>query len=283
MATAERESKPGRRIDIPSVPNLRDIGGYATADGGRIRTGQLFRSVELNHFQGEDLDRFTELGIRVVFDLRTEAERIAEPDVVPSGTDQIVCDVLKDSQGAAPAQLLRVLSDPALAAEKLGGGRAVQLFESGYREIVSLPSALSAYRAFFRAIAQDTHRPALFHCTTGKDRTGWAAAATLLLLGVSQEDVLYDYQLTNRDLLPALKPVFEQFRAAGGDPRLLEPVLGVDSRYLHAALDEMSRKFGSIESYFTDGLGIGPQDQQRLRAALVEQPHGKGEATRRVT
>jgi protein-tyrosine phosphatase len=81
---------------------------------------------------------------------------------------------------------------------------------------VSLPSALSAYREFFSTIARDAQRPALFHCTTGKDRTGWPAAATLLLLGVSEEDVFYDYELTNRDLLPASKPVFEQLRAAGG-------------------------------------------------------------------
>ena len=80
------------------------------------------------------------------------------------------------------------------------------MFERGYREIVSRPSALSGYRAFFTTIAQDAHRPALFHCTTGKDRTGCAAAATLPLLGVSAEDVLYDYELTNRDLLPAMKP-----------------------------------------------------------------------------
>lgn len=277
--TAEREFKPGRRIDIPSVPNLRDIGGYATADGGRVRTGQLYRSTELNHLRGEDLDRFAELGIRVVFDLRTEPERVAEPDVVPKGTEQVVCDVLKDSQGAAPAQLLAVVSNPALAAEKLGGDKALQLFERGYREMVSLSSALSAYQDFFRGIAQDAHRPALFHCTTGKDRTGWAAAATLLMLGVSQEDVLYDYELTNRDLLPALKPVLEHFRAAGGDPRLLEPVLGVDARYLQASLNEMEQRFGSIESYFSDGLGIDAQDQQRLRAALVERPHGIEEGT----
>jgi protein-tyrosine phosphatase len=125
--STERSFKPGRRIDIPSLPNLRDIGGYATATGGRVRTGQLYRSTELNHLHGEELDRFAELGIRVVFDMRTAAERAAEPDVVPEGTEQVVCDVLKDSQSAAPAQLLRVLSDPALAEQTLGGSKAVQL------------------------------------------------------------------------------------------------------------------------------------------------------------
>jgi protein-tyrosine phosphatase len=88
----ERASRPGRRIDIPSVPNLRDLGGYATATGGRVRSGQLYRSTELNHLQGEDLERVGALGIRLVFDLRTAAERAAQPDVVPEGTEQVVGD-----------------------------------------------------------------------------------------------------------------------------------------------------------------------------------------------
>jgi protein-tyrosine phosphatase len=271
VSTTVSGSTLGRRIDIPSVPNLRDVGGYPVAAGGRVRSGLLYRSVELNHLQGDDdLKAFGELGIRTVFDMRTAAERSAEPDVVPEGAELVVCDVLKDSQSAAPAALLKVLSDPALAEQMLGGGKAVQMFEKGYREIVSLPSALAAYRTFFVDIASEDHRPALFHCTTGKDRTGWAAAATLLLLGVSADDVVYDYELSNRDLLPALKPVFEHFRAAGGDPHLLDPVLGVDPKYLEAALDEMQQRFGSIEGYFAEGLGIDKTAQRALRDALTE-------------
>jgi hypothetical protein len=110
--------------------------------GGRVRTGQLYRSTELNHLHGEDLEQFARFGISAVFDMRT---------------------------AAAPAQLLKVLADPKLAEQMLGEGKAVQIFERGYREIVSLPSALHAYREFFTAIAQDAHRPALFRCTTGKE------------------------------------------------------------------------------------------------------------------
>jgi protein-tyrosine phosphatase len=136
--------------------------------------------------------------------------------------------------------------------------------------MVSLPSALTAYRQYFTDIAKEAHRPALFHCTTGKDRTGWAAAATLLILGVSEEDVRYDFQLTNRDLVPALQPVFDRFAALGGDPDLLRPVIGVEAQYLEAALDEARTRFGSIEGYFSDGLGIDADGQAALRRALVE-------------
>ena len=270
MSDAAPHTATGQRIDIPSAPNLRDIGGYAVAGGGRVKMGQLYRSVELSHLQGDDLAAMAGLGLRTVIDLRTEDERSAEPDVPLPGAEAVVCDVLADEKRAAPATLFQALGDPAAAQEMLGDGKAAALFEMGYREIVGLPSALSSYRTFFETVAQDARRPALFHCTTGKDRTGWAAAATLLFLGVSREDVFRDYLLTNRDLLPALKPLYERFRDAGGDPHLLDPVLGVDAAYLTTALDEMQARFGSIEGYVTDGLRIDESTQQRLRQALIE-------------
>ena len=231
--------------------------------------GRLYRSTELGRLTDEDLQTFGRLGIRTVFDLRTEAERQAEPDRLPDGTQLVVCDVLADSQQTAPAELESIVTDPSVADQVLGGGRAEALFEQAYRDIVSLPSALTAYRRMFTSLLDDARRPALLHCTTGKDRTGWGAAATLTLLGVSEEDVRADYMTTNRDLLPALKPYFDRFAAAGGDPGLLTPVLGVESRYLDAALDELHSRFGTIESDFAQGLGIDAEGQRALRAIFV--------------
>jgi len=83
----------------------------------------------------------------------------------------------------------------------------------------------------------------VFHCTTGKDGTGWAAASTLLVLGVSTDDVFADYLLTNDQLLPTLQPLLDQFRSIGGDPELLMPVVGVQKEYLQTVLDEMHKRY----------------------------------------
>lgn len=265
---------PGTCIPLASLPNLRDIGGYTTSSGATVRTGVLYRSVALDTLTDADAAELQKRGIRTVFDLRTRAERDAAPDRLPEGATGVVCDVLAGSMNAAPAQMLEVVRNPARAADALGHGQAVELFHDAYRHIVSSTSALEAYRRFFTDLAAEPTRPALFHCTTGKDRTGWAAAAALLLLGVDEEDVFADYLLTNRDLLPAFQGLFEQFAAAGGDPEILKPVLGVDPSYLHAALDEMRRHFGSIHGYFSDGLGLDAQAQGELRAALTRsEPH----------
>jgi protein-tyrosine phosphatase len=263
--------KPNRPdIAIASVPNLRDLGGWPTRGGGRVRSRVLYRSTELNKLQGEDEVVFARLGIRSIYDLRTEEERDQQPDRIPTGTEYVVCDVLKDSPNTAPAELLKVISDPKAAEEMLGGGKAVALFEIGYRQSVSLSSALAAYSRLFSDLSHEEHRPALFHCTTGKDRTGWAAACMLMLLGVSDEDVMREYLLTNDELLPALKPMFDGFEAAGGDPELLLPVFGVRKEYLQTALEEMRKNFGTIEGYFTEGLGLDADVIQALRDSFIE-------------
>jgi len=261
---------PGERIPITTAPNLRDLGGWATRHGGRVRIGQVYRSAELARLSGDDVAAFAALGIRVVYDLRTAAERSSQPDQLPGGVDVQVLDILADAAGAAPASLLGALHDPATAAQQLGDGQAEALFDGAYREFLTLPSATDGYHRLFSGLADDDRRPALFHCTTGKDRTGWAAAALLLLLGVSEDDVMRDYLLTNAELLPQLQPIFDRFAAAGGDPGVLRPVLGVESGYLAASLDEMKTRYGTVEHYFEAGLHLSAGDQQRLREALIE-------------
>jgi protein-tyrosine phosphatase len=261
---------PGQNIPIPGVPNLRDMGGWATP-GGRVRTGMLYRTAEFGALEGDAADSFAKLGIRSVYDFRTADERAASPNTVPSGTEYTILDILADADSAAPALVGKALSDPKEAAEALGGGKAVSMFEDGYRQIVGLPSALTGYRQFFTDISEPEHRPGAFHCTTGKDRTGWAAAMFLLLLGVSEDDVYADYLLTNDQLVPALQPVVDKFAAAGGDPDLLTPILGVQRSYLDAGLEEMHTRFKSIDGYFTDGLGLDAATIEKIRSDFVDE------------
>lgn len=267
---AQRSSQPGSNVNIRAVPNLRDLGGWQTRSGGSVRYGLAYRGTELDRLQGDDMAVFANLGIRAVYDLRTEAERAAQPDQIPPGSEYIVVDVLKDASSAAPAQILTALSNPKLAAEMLGGGKVLTLFEQGYRQIVSSPSALAGYRRLFSDLLAEKYRPVFFHCTTGKDRTGWAAAALLSILGVPEELVMQEYLLTNEQLLPAVQPVFDRFAADGGDPELLRPVLGVQKEYLNSAFDEMRQRFGTIEGYFSQGLGLDQAKQDALRERFVE-------------
>ena len=126
---------------------------------------------------GESIPMASVPNLRVVYDLRTEAEATAQPDRVPPGTECVALDVLADLTDAAPTLLLKAQTNPT-AAEEMLGGRAKPLFEKGYRATVTLRRSLAAYRGLFFDLAHDERRPALFHCKTGNARTGWAAAAT---------------------------------------------------------------------------------------------------------
>lgn len=264
--------EPGRNIPIGTVPNLRDAGGYATSDGGRVRTGMVYRSVELGKLEGADVELFGDLGIGTVFDLRTAAEREASPDRAP-GTRQVNLDVIADSTGSAAAQLLQLIHDPTGAATAMGGGSVAAIYTEAYTEFVELDSAHRSYNRMFSELAEARDLPGLIHCSAGKDRTGWAVASLLLLLGVSEADVERDYLRTNEQLIPALQPTFDAFEAAGGDPDLMRSVFSVRREYLQTSLDIVLGRHGSIEGYFQEDLGLDESTVQALRDRLVESPN----------
>ncbi|CAM3040632.1 tyrosine-protein phosphatase [Prescottella defluvii] len=262
---------PGASIPIQSVPNLRDVGGYRTGDGGTVRFGRFYRSTDLSKITVDDAPRLADLGLVTVFDLRTHSEREAAPDRLPPSAREVALDVLADrATQAVPAQMKAFLEDPSIAVSMLGEHKARGYMLGSYRDFVTMPSAIASYRSMFTDLAARETLPALVHCTTGKDRTGWATASLLMLLGVDEDDVFTDYLLTNTLLLPTFASAFDKFGAAGGDPETLKDILGVRAEYLHAALAQMRETFGTIEGYFTDGLGIDRDGQQTIREHLIE-------------
>ena len=267
-ALAEPAAAPSP--NIRSLPNLRDVGGARALDGRRVRTGLLYRSEDLSRVDPDELEALARLGLRAVFDLRTEAERTGLPDRLPAGVASVVVDVLRDSLRLTPAHMGDLLADPARAEEVFGGGRAEAFFPEAYRELVHLPSARAGYRDLFAGLLDAGRRPALVHCTTGKDRTGWAVAALLLLLGVPGEAVMKDYLLSGPNLLPTFAPALEAFAARGGDPETLRPLVDVRPAYLEAALEEVRLTYGDIESYFADGLGLDGGARAALRDVFLE-------------
>jgi protein-tyrosine phosphatase len=143
------------------------------------------------------------------------------------------------------------------------------MFVESYRSFVRLPSACVGFRQLYEGLADPGHLPAMLHCTTGKDRTGWACAALQLLLGVPQDAVLEDYLESNARVLRKYGPHLKALAAGGGDPSILLPVLSVRPEYLEAAIDAACGDYGSIEGYFRNGLGIGKETLHALRQRLV--------------
>ncbi|MGZ6260343.1 MAG: tyrosine-protein phosphatase [Candidatus Limnocylindrales bacterium] len=262
-------------LALTTVVNLRDVGGHATRQGGRVRRGLLYRSGNLSELDGADRLALEHLGLRMIYDLRSDAERSRMPDRLPTGAEYVPLDLLAGVMEGSPGQLFAVIDEPERAEAVLGGGRAERIFTEQYRHFVSLPSARAGLGRLFRDLGEPSRRPALIHCATGKDRTGWAAAALLLLLGVPTETVEEDYLASGPRLAGLHQPFFDAFRARGGDPALFEPIMAVRADYLETALDELHRRYGTIEAYFARGLGIAGPAQDALRDAfLTDAPNG---------
>jgi len=270
-AEAATEVAPGQSLGIASVPNLRELGGYQTNEGATVARGLVYRSNQLNGISESDMKKLADLELKVDYDLRTADERNARPDELPPGVEYVWLDVLADSPQAGPAQLEKLMQDPKEANAVLGGGQVEASFQESYREFVSLPSAQAEFRKLFLGLGDKEQLPALFHCTTGKDRTGWAAAALMTLLGVPKDIVVEDYLRSNDYILPAYQTVIDSFVEAGGEPAIPSAILGVKKEYLDAAFDEMHTKYGTIEKYFSEGLGIDAAQQQALRDLYLAQ------------
>ncbi|MET8507273.1 tyrosine-protein phosphatase [Streptomyces sp. NPDC004787] len=259
-------------IPATTVANLRDLGSLPLGPGRSVREGLVFRSGQLDRLDPADT-AVGALGIRTVVDLRTAGERAERPDRVPPGGRLVVADVLADflaTSGLPPAARLKtLLSDPALAEEHLGGGRAQAAFTRTYRAFVTTESARASYRALLTELGNPAAGPLLFHCTAGKDRTGWAATVVLSLLGADEHTVMDEYLAVNPGVREAFAPLIEGFTAQGGDPDLALALIGVVPEYLEAALDEVAVRHGSMEKYVREGLGVPDEVVDVLRERLT--------------
>lgn len=250
----------------PAVTNLRDLGGRRTADGGTVARGVAFRSAELTADDVATDAALAGLAVRTVVDLRTATERSKRPDRVPAGAELVELDVLADLPEGAAAQLPRLLAagqiDAFASFDLIGEMRSV------YRHLVLDGSARAAYGAFVRTVLDAERSPVLFHCTAGKDRTGWAATILLLGAGVDEAGATDEFLAVNPAVRQTFAPLLDQFADAGGDPDLLRPALEVRVEYLEAALAAVEEGFGSFDGYLGDGLGLGAVEVEALRRTL---------------
>lgn len=253
-------------LPLSGIVNLRDAGGQHTADGRRVRTGVLYRSGQLD--ADDSIEVLGDLGLSVVFDLRGLDEVEVAPDRLPDGVELVHLDVLAGSRERIATHLADLMTQPALVEESLRSGAVEEHYEATYRNLVTLDTARAAYAVLFERLAT-TDTPALFHCTAGKDRTGWAAAALLSLLGVEDATVTADYLLSSKPVLDSFHRVFEQFAEVGGDPEALIPVFAVTESYLQAARDAVTEHFGDVEGWFRDGLGLDAEVPEQLRRRLL--------------
>ncbi|UDY25254.1 tyrosine-protein phosphatase [Nocardioides sp. Kera G14] len=265
-----------RSLDLAEDPNLRDAGGYRTVTGQWVKEGVVLRGQEMStSLSSATKAALDGLGLTTVYDFRTTAEVTSKPDYVPAGATRVSVNVLGDGTSVTTSNL----TSPA---------DAVELMKQAEIMMVDAPSAVTSYQTLFHGI-QSAAGPSLYHCTAGKDRTGWASAALLTLLGVPADTVMKDYLLSNEYYFKTtgtatLNYVWQQTHdgylaqgateaaataAADAAKAIYTPMMEVRAEYLQAGLDRVAQEYGTIEGYFTKGLGFTASDIAALRAKLL--------------
>ncbi len=254
------------------APGARDLGGLPTTDNRRVRRGVLFRAPALGRLTDDDIDALRALRLAEVLDLRFGQEILeAPPDRLPAGP-HLAHIPIHDPDQPVFGFLAGVLAEVATPqAEHLRReGTAVAML-AVYRAFVSSPVVREGFATAARRVVDLAGAPVLYHCTVGKDRTGWLSAILLGALGVDRATVTADYLRTNTDraeLTEKLVALAQQRR--GIEPDLLRPVLAADPAYLDAAYERADTEYGSFSGYLTEGLGLTANDLADLRANLLE-------------
>jgi protein-tyrosine phosphatase len=233
---------PRRRIELPGVLNLRDVGGYPVEGGGTVRWRTLFRSDALHRLDAAGAAALAGLGIRTVVDLRTQAEADIAPGPVAGRVTHL--PLIEDLQ--------------ALPAPELAGI---------YRYVIDERGAGIA--AAIAELTSDGSFPALVHCTAGKDRTGIVIALILAVLGVPDEVIAADYALSAVCLDPELTPVIGQLQASTGlGDVLTSALLTSPPELILGVLERVRATAGSAEGYLR-AHGLTGAALASLRAALI--------------
>ncbi len=254
------------RVELAGARNLRDLGGYSTIDGRQIKKGMLYRSDHLKRVRRRHAEAVAALGVKRVYDLRTEKERERDPPTLAEIPSLEVVSLPVDCELIDPHEIARRI----LRGDVEEGDFQGLMLEC-YRNYAL--NFTSEWSTLLRDMAEPGGLPALIHCTYGRDRTGISVAIVLRSLGVPEETVLEDYLLSNifweseAARLSFYASCCSFFQTPRSEVRAL---MEVRPEYLEAAFEAMDHKYGSFEGYLREGLGIDDATLERLRSALLE-------------
>ena len=261
---AEALDTPG----LAGMDNFRDIAGttsaYTTSHDGTMRAGVFYRSNALTP-TAADLATFNGLGISDVYDLRTPSEIASTPDTLPDGASYTNIDIIGSTTSGSNITNISFSS----------AEQARAMMQETNRAFVNDAGMRGQFAVLFNELAA-ADGAALFHCTAGKDRTGWTAAVLLSIAGVDEATIMSNYLATNDYTAARVAATLAAMPASMAE--IYAPLLGVEASYLQAGLDEISADYGNMENYLKQGLGLSQETIYVLRGKMVRYGSLPGEA-----
>lgn len=261
-----------RHIPMEGTPNFRDLGGYPTRCGRTVRYGKLFRSGVLSALSSSDLELMQALNIATICDFRRHEEVERDPTRLPPQSPPKIVHIPIDpgSRGSFFEQLAE--SDTIASSNE-------QFDMADFMVSINRAFALEHHESFKAMLNQiaalEDDAGLLFHCSAGKDRTGFGAALILACLNVDRETIVEDYLLTGTYFQPdseskRLTEKYAQYGFADVDPMIIRPMLEVRAEYIGEAFRAIDEHYASIDSYLASVYDLSSEDLDTLRAQLLD-------------
>jgi len=243
-----------REVKLEGAVNFRDLGGYTTKTGKKIKMNVLYRSAALNNLTNADLTKIEGLHIKYDFDFRGPFEVKTAPDKIPANTIRISLPAGSETIGDSNYM------------KNMGRYLKSDSFMMSFYTV--LTPFKDRYKPLFDSLITNTKTsPILFHCTAGKDRTGIAAALILYALGVKEQTIFEDYEATNYYRRKEnAKSIAQMTKYYGLDEKIASNLMGAKKEYIAATFSTIKGKFGSIDAYLEKELGLTQQKIKILRA-----------------
>jgi protein-tyrosine phosphatase len=272
-ALPAQQREAHRLLNFEGIDNFRDLGGYPTTDGRQVKWGVLYRAATLAESSRADLVGLQQLNLATLIDFRSAAEKKEEPNHLPDPTGFKVVDIptLDDGNEAMVGEIAARIESG-----NFEGFDPNALMLEANRQFAS--TFTPQFRQFVHTVLQADGAPIAWHCSAGKDRTGFAAAILLRILGVPQDVVMQDYMTSSQHALESRKSQLLLLRVFKGEEAAdkLTVLMGVEETWLAAAFAEIDATWGSFDNYVRKGLELSEADIAQLKAALLSKSDTTG-------
>lgn len=256
-----------RLLNFEGIANFRDLGGYANEQGQQVKWGVLYRSGTFAHSSRADLQGLQQLQLATLVDFRSGGEKDEEPNQLPQPASFTVIEIptLDEGNKALVGEVMERVESG-----NFDGFDPDQFMLEANRQFAT--EFTPQFRQFIHTVLDAGGKPVVWHCSAGKDRTGFASAILLRVLGVPQETVMHDYMESKQHALDARKNQLLLLRVFKGEEAAdkLAIMMGVEEAWLRAAFEEIDAQWGSFDNYVREGLQLSDGDIAQLQNHLLE-------------
>lgn len=264
------EKLPNQLIGVTSGRNFRELGGYKTLSGKTIKMHKLLRTGNLADLSPFDLNFLSDYGVKYDIDFRSKEEADNQPDRVPKGAKYIFDPVFSEDLTNS-SKSIKDLEKESEKDPNFGFDHMLYAYE----DMIESESAQKAYRKFFDILLENKEdgQSVIFHCTAGKDRTGFGALLILSALGVPFRTIKQDYLLTNITTKEFVDSLVARARERGLSENTVQSIYDVQSvhpEYIDHAIKVINDRYGSINNYLRDVMHLSSSDIMKLRRIYLE-------------